>query len=510
MRKSDLSDEIAKLEAKRAALQFEISQMEEDKALLSLRNADSHLPTVGRAGIAGPVMIEMTEIRANPRQQGSSPSHLKTLMSEMEELKSVAKKCTDDLSTAKNHILGLKKDKLVLIQELDSLKSELSWERKSRRGAEKDLQLLMKETEQVTKERDEARLVQHSTQLDENNQLRSNIELKEAMIRDLRKKIGTPCKKDNTYAEICSSQKSPLDKRFSGIRSSEQNSDSWIAKSKNMVTHERSHDAIRIHAAKTLFFASRAIEKGCTPVRSNQSSASSITSSIASSNASEFKPDVRDIQNSLRNFEQNSMSNLTGGGRPPLAARPDRDEQDCRVIISNIDTVSESPLCSCQTSLFSGNAAHVEFYLPKLGMACECGLHKAESSTLDGTDPSSLTNILRPWQVDFLRTLNIRSGVELVHAFKQDGNELAKEMRKWRREKSFPSVKTKSCHVALHIWCRTCKAVIRSIRKQKAEGATVFQKPDFMEINLADSRTVSTLGYDGSVIIDMKSELAEV
>ncbi len=86
---------------------------------------------------------------------------------------------------------------------------------------------------------------------------------------------------------------------------------------------------------------------------------------------------------------------------------------------------------------------------------------------------------------------------------------MAKAMRKWRKDKKMPSVKTKSCGVALHIWSTTCKAVVKSVRKQKSKGAKVFSRPDFLEVtNNADGRTVSTLGC-GS-IIDMNAEFLEL
>jgi hypothetical protein len=172
-----------------------------------------------------------------------------------------------------------------------------------------------------------------------------------------------------------------------------------------------------------------------------------------------------------------------------------------------MEKVENSNVCTCHDSLFSGNAEHVEFYLPKLGMACGCGHYKEESPSEIGEDPTVLAHILRPWQVEFLSTLNLRTGIDLVHAYNQRGNELAKEMRKWRKEKKLPSVKTKSCHVALHIWSRTCKAVVRSVRKQRAQGAKVFKRPEFLELS-TDVRTISTLGY-GS-ILDMKLEMMEI
>mmetsp|Transcript_18772 Transcript_18772/g.27757 ORF Transcript_18772/g.27757 Transcript_18772/m.27757 type:complete len:165 (+) Transcript_18772:40-534(+) len=162
-----------------------------------------------------------------------------------------------------------------------------------------------------------------------------------------------------------------------------------------------------------------------------------------------------------------------------------------------MEKASDSLTCSCENSIFSGNAEYIEFYLPKLGMACNCGRYK-EEPLLDGEDPTSLKHILRTWQVDFLKDQNIHFGVELVHAINQRSHDLSKAMRIWRKEAGLPAVKTKSCYVALQIWYRTCKAVVRSVRKQKVEGKRALRRPTFLDIQKIDS---------SSHVIDMKSEL---
>ena len=72
------------------------------------------------------------------------------------------------------------------------------------------------------------------------------------------------------------------------------------------------------------------------------------------------------------------------------------------------------------------------FYLPKLGMACQCGKGK-EDDELTNNNPCALENILRQWQVAFLHSVNICDALELVHAYNQQSAVLVKEMRKWRR-----------------------------------------------------------------------------
>jgi hypothetical protein len=158
-------------------------------------------------------------------------------------------------------------------------------------------------------------------------------------------------------------------------------------------------------------------------------------------------------------------------------------------IISNIDQVKE---CSCDANPFAGNKEHVEFYLPKLGVGCTCGKNIMKLS--EDADPMSLVNILRRWQVDFLKSENITTAEELVNAYNKQGGILAKKMRTWRKERNLISVKTKSCGIALHIWSRTSKTVIRSVLTQLAAGVKEVKMPDLLELSSDNRTAVSSLG----------------
>ena len=188
-------------------------------------------------------------------------------------------------------------------------------------------------------------------------------------------------------------------------------------------------------------------------------------------------------------------------GKPPLmaaskrspASKPPREEDEGPVI-SNIDQIVSMNECLC-----SKDPEYVDFFLPKLGAACSCGENGGTSndaSLCEGDDPLSLANILRDWQVDFLHSVDIHTAKELVLVYNKMGGVLAKEMRKWRRKKKLVSVKTASCGVALHIWTRTCKAVIKSVQKQIAEGAKCIKRPAILEVAwTSDNNTaVSSLG----------------
>lgn len=182
---------------------------------------------------------------------------------------------------------------------------------------------------------------------------------------------------------------------------------------------------------------------------------------------------------------------------PGKAKSPDSGGSGERFVISNIDEVGRGEQCVCESSLFTGDAEHVEFYLPQLSVTCTCGKHAME---MEPNDPAALASILRPWQVEFLKSIGIDNTVEFVHAFHQRGSAMAKQLRVWRKERSMLSVKNKSCQVALHIWARTCKSVVRAVREQEARGVTHPQRPDFLEVSVAgDNYSVSTIGLSSVV-----------
>jgi len=165
------------------------------------------------------------------------------------------------------------------------------------------------------------------------------------------------------------------------------------------------------------------------------------------------------------------------------------------VQIINLNVVENENFCSCTSKTFGEKAEYVDFYLPLVSVECTCGKRppKEVESTLT-EDPSALASILRPWQVAFLTDVGIVDAAGLVHTCNLRGAVLATKLRKWRRAKGLPSVRTKSCGVALHIWSRTCKSVLRSIQLRKAQGLEP-KRPDFLELSIGGNHTVvSSLG----------------
>ena len=132
--------------------------------------------------------------------------------------------------------------------------------------------------------------------------------------------------------------------------------------------------------------------------------------------------------------------------------------------ISEDSNREECCRCSCSNSVFSGSDDLIEFFLPLMGTACVCG--KAKSGMKDPDQPTSLVNILRPWQVDFLSRFGIYCGEELVKSFHRSGLALANAILKYRKNEGMTPYPLKSCLMALQIWSKTSKTFVRSIRDQ--------------------------------------------
>ena len=148
---------------------------------------------------------------------------------------------------------------------------------------------------------------------------------------------------------------------------------------------------------------------------------------------------------------------------------------DCSVVSSTDD----GP-CQCSSSVFSGNDELVEFFLPQMGMACNCGKRPMGLQTPE--EPTSLENILRPWQVRFLAAFGIHRGDQLVKAHHRSAKALANALRQYRRKHGMTPFRTKSCGMALQIWSKTCKAYVRSIRKQLTNGTNDLKVPNTLYI----------------------------
>ena len=134
--------------------------------------------------------------------------------------------------------------------------------------------------------------------------------------------------------------------------------------------------------------------------------------------------------------------------------------------------------CQCTGSVFSGNDDCISFFLPQMGMACICG--KQNRGLVNPNVPTGIENVLRPWQVKFLKSFGIHRGEQLVKARHRSGDMMAKALRQWRKKNGMAPFKTSSCGMAIHIWAKTCKTYVRSIRKQVAAGNQLLERQPFL------------------------------
>jgi hypothetical protein len=130
--------------------------------------------------------------------------------------------------------------------------------------------------------------------------------------------------------------------------------------------------------------------------------------------------------------------------------------------------------CECSRSVFSGNDDFISFFLPQMGMACSCG--RQRRGLMKPEDPTAIENVLRPWQCEFLQSFGIHRGEQLVKARHRSGNILAQALRQWRKKYDMVPFKTSSCGIAIQIWAKTCKAYVRSIRKQIQDRNAILER----------------------------------
>lgn len=184
----------------------------------------------------------------------------------------------------------------------------------------------------------------------------------------------------------------------------------------------------------------------------------------ASSKSNMFSPYTERVMRNLEKVYNENDKVQTPRG----AAYSDRPWQH-DVLIRRVDSLTDdAPMsdchCSCSNSVFVGNDDMIEFFLPLMGEACSCG--KKQPGLVNSEEPTSLVNILRPWQVAFLGVFGIYRGEELVKANHRSGATLASALRQYRKREGMTPFRTTSCVTALQIWSKTSKAFVRSIRNQ--------------------------------------------
>jgi hypothetical protein len=234
------------------------------------------------------------------------------------------------------------------------------------------------------------------------------------------------------------------------------------------------HSQIRLHAENMLRMAEKALDN------KRIGSGRSVCSSVASSNGTELRPVFGGTD--MKSLDLDTLT-------------------ENHIFISNIGQVNN--VCRCESMVLKNSAEHAEFYLPNIGIVCMCGRRKEKIDEKDG-DPKSLENIFRDWQVRFLISVHINTSDDLVYAYERQGAKLASAMRKWRRQEKLKSVKTSSCKVALHIWARTCRSVVKYVDEQLAQGVQRPHRPGFLDISTcaSEARTVSTLGIGSTILED--------
>lgn len=144
------------------------------------------------------------------------------------------------------------------------------------------------------------------------------------------------------------------------------------------------------------------------------------------------------------------------------------DFEDATISTKSVSTrslvdscIKSYEVCRCSSSLFSGDDEMIDFYLPLTGTACVCG--KRASGLRKPDEPTSLANILRPWQVDFLGSYGIFLGDQLVKAHHRSAKELAQALRRYRKKHNMKTFDTKNCSSALKVRFLITFAIIDKI-----------------------------------------------
>jgi len=242
--------------------------------------------------------------------------------------------------------------------------------------------------------------------------------------------------------------------------------------------------SIRLHAEKVLNMAKKAIEK---KEETETPSRAALPIPPRSINRIPKTPDRRDRE-IISIASAHIPKSMKKEKKVNFGSTPESKHRDC---CSKTD-------CTCFSSSFSGNAHHIDFFLPLLGKACKC--NKNIETNKINSDPTDLKNILRPWQVEFLSSVGITTARQLLNARRTESRNLAKALITWRKLKKMKPVKLKSCFVALHIWARTTKITLRThkqVMRSKNNFATPLNIPptNVLDIDFGrDDRSISTLG----------------
>ena len=205
-------------------------------------------------------------------------------------------------------------------------------------------------------------------------------------------------------------------------------------------------------------------------------------SSATQDSASKISPWTQQVVSKLEKVPFGSDGKTESWRRQERPWREDLVKQRVSDFSDAVSVLSatEEGACKCSASVFSSNDELVEFFLPLMGMACTCG--RRPMGLINPEEPTSLENILRPWQVKFLAAFGIHRGDQLVKAHHRSAKALANALRQYRRKHEMTPFRTKSCGMALQIWSKTSKSYVRSIRKQLLDGTSELKVPNTLYI----------------------------
>lgn len=285
-------------------------------------------------------------------------------------------------------------------------------------------------------------------------------------------KINNTMRDDASTSSVISVSKLLVDYKSSEYGDSmDQSFHSIVSETDSLSSNQR---AIRLHAQKMLSLAERSFENQ--NIKRSDSSLNSMYSSIGTG--------------SLHGF---SSSNRTQTNDEKENTPPRRQFQ-----MSGNGPKIRGSVCTCSKSIFSGSAEHMEFFLPKLGLACKCGAESAPTNS----EPAALRTLLRPWQVSFLKSVHIHTANELMLAQDARPKQLVVAMQRWRHTKQMKVARSKSCFIALQIWAKTAQTAWISVQRQQLSGISFPEKPSFLEIRCGvedddeSLGSLSTLGDD--------------
>jgi hypothetical protein len=164
-----------------------------------------------------------------------------------------------------------------------------------------------------------------------------------------------------------------------------------------------------------------------------------------------FSPFTKQVMEKLKKVNDVEQIASPPSTKAAFSQRPWQHDRLIRRVDSMTDEsnskLDTEPLvcgeCNCSASVFSGNDDMVDFFLPLMGAACTCT--KKPFGLINPEEPTSLVNILRPWQVEFLAGFGIYRGEELVKANHRSASALANALRQYRKRENLPPFPIQSC-----------------------------------------------------------------